>query len=329
MDDDWEGHPLRKDYPIGGEPVRFSGEESDARPGTHGTGRPERPARAEIYEGSRIPAGSDDAPGRSRGPRDRGRPPGQLRANHPSMHGVLRLVVDLNGETSSGCGRWSATSIRASRRTWSRRRGGRRSRTRADRLRLLPEQRARLRPRDREAARPRDPAEGDLDADAPLRAQPHPFAPGVARDLALELGAISMFWYAFRERERILDLFELVGGTRMHTRYFQAGGLAEDIPPGFYPECRQVRRGDAVVRRAVRDAVDRNKIWLKRRSASVGSRPRTRSRSGGPGPCCARRRRLGPPARPAYLVTATSISTCPLHGRRRLRPLPGAHGGDA
>jgi NADH-quinone oxidoreductase subunit D len=54
----------------------------------------------------------------------------------------------------------------------------------------------------------------------------------------LELGAISMFWYAFRERDMVLDLFELVTGVRMHTRYFQAGGLAEDIPPGFFPQAR-------------------------------------------------------------------------------------------
>jgi NADH-quinone oxidoreductase subunit D len=55
----------------------------------------------------------------------------------------------------------------------------------------------------------------------------------------LELGAISTFWYAFRERDMVLDLSELVGGYRMHTRYFQAGGLAEDVPHGFYPECRK------------------------------------------------------------------------------------------
>jgi NADH-quinone oxidoreductase subunit D len=55
----------------------------------------------------------------------------------------------------------------------------------------------------------------------------------------LELGAISTFWYAFRERDLVLDLSELVAGARMHTRYFQAGGLAEDVPPGFYPECRK------------------------------------------------------------------------------------------
>jgi NADH-quinone oxidoreductase subunit D len=56
---------------------------------------------------------------------------------------------------------------------------------------------------------------------------------------ALELGAVSMFWYCFRERDAILDLFELVAGARMHTRYFQAGGLAEDIPVAFYEECQR------------------------------------------------------------------------------------------
>src|SRR5512145_2217691 len=56
---------------------------------------------------------------------------------------------------------------------------------------------------------------------------------------ALEIGAISMFWYAFRERDMILDLFEMVTGVRMHTRYFQVGGLAEDIPRGFFSQCRE------------------------------------------------------------------------------------------
>jgi NADH-quinone oxidoreductase subunit D len=50
---------------------------------------------------------------------------------------------------------------------------------------------------------------------------------------ALDLGAISMFWYCFREREAILDLFEYSTGQRMHTRYFQVGGVMEDIPSGW------------------------------------------------------------------------------------------------
>jgi NADH-quinone oxidoreductase subunit D len=53
---------------------------------------------------------------------------------------------------------------------------------------------------------------------------------------ALDLGAISMFWYCFREREKILDLFEMSSGQRMHTRYFQVGGVIEDIPRGFAPK---------------------------------------------------------------------------------------------
>src|SRR5205823_13242041 len=56
---------------------------------------------------------------------------------------------------------------------------------------------------------------------------------------ALDLGAISMLWYALRDREKILDLFELSGGQRLDTRYIQVGGVIEDIPPGFDSECRE------------------------------------------------------------------------------------------
>jgi NADH-quinone oxidoreductase subunit D len=55
---------------------------------------------------------------------------------------------------------------------------------------------------------------------------------------ALDLGAISMFWYCFRDRETILDLFEYSTGQRMHTRYIQVGGVAEDIPAGFAEKVR-------------------------------------------------------------------------------------------
>jgi len=81
---------------------------------------------------------------------------------------------------------------------------------------------------------------------------------------ALELGAISMFWYCFRERDRILDLFELVAGFRMHTRYFQVGGLAEDVPTGFWDECAKFVE---LMPKAVDDyeaLVDRSEIWLER-----------------------------------------------------------------
>jgi NADH-quinone oxidoreductase subunit D len=55
---------------------------------------------------------------------------------------------------------------------------------------------------------------------------------------ALDLGAISMFWYCFRDREQILDLFEMSSGQRMHTRYFQIGGVFEDIPVGWEQKTR-------------------------------------------------------------------------------------------
>jgi NADH-quinone oxidoreductase subunit D len=56
---------------------------------------------------------------------------------------------------------------------------------------------------------------------------------------ALDLGAISIFLYCLRERELILDLFEMSSGARMHTRYFQVGGVIEDIPRGFTEKLRE------------------------------------------------------------------------------------------
>jgi NADH-quinone oxidoreductase subunit D len=52
---------------------------------------------------------------------------------------------------------------------------------------------------------------------------------------ALDLAAMSVFLYGFREREQILDIFELVSGARMMTSYFRVGGLAYDVPQDFAP----------------------------------------------------------------------------------------------
>ena len=50
---------------------------------------------------------------------------------------------------------------------------------------------------------------------------------------ALDLAAASLFLYCFREREHILDIFEMCSGARMMTSYFRPGGLWRDVPPEF------------------------------------------------------------------------------------------------
>jgi NADH-quinone oxidoreductase subunit D len=50
---------------------------------------------------------------------------------------------------------------------------------------------------------------------------------------ALDIGAMTVFLYCFREREDVLRLFEMVSGQRMMTSYFRIGGLALDLPIGF------------------------------------------------------------------------------------------------
>ncbi len=81
---------------------------------------------------------------------------------------------------------------------------------------------------------------------------------------ALDLGAISMLWYCFSEKETILDLFEMSSGARMHTRYFQVGGVIEDIPVGFAEKLRRFCAGMPGRVDQYKALLHRNEIVLQR-----------------------------------------------------------------
>jgi len=81
---------------------------------------------------------------------------------------------------------------------------------------------------------------------------------------ALDLGAISVWWYCFRERETILDLFEMSSGQRMHTRYFQIGGVIEDVPRGWVERVRKFTKEMRVRADQYAALLDKNEIVLQR-----------------------------------------------------------------
>jgi NADH-quinone oxidoreductase subunit D len=224
------------------------------------------PEKPRIYEGSRIPSpiptvlqippdrrGSEDLLQVNFGP------------NHPSTHGVLRLIVDLHGEDVVGLSAvvgYLHTGFEKSMeaKTWWK------GITYPERIDYLSFQNNEL---VFVLA-----IEKLLGLEVPEKAtwmrmclaelnriQSHLVWLATA---ALELGSISMFWYCFRERDSILDLYEMVCGTRMHTRYFQAGGLAEDIPRGFFPEARKFVDWMPKGVDDYEGLVDRNEIWLER-----------------------------------------------------------------
>jgi NADH-quinone oxidoreductase subunit D len=224
------------------------------------------PERARIYEGSRIPS---PIPSVLKLTEELRSSPDVLTVNfgpnHPSTHGVLRLVVDLHGEDVVGLAAvvgylHTGFEKNMEQKSWWK------AVTYAPRIDYLAFQNNEL---VFVLA-----VEKLLQIEVPSRAtwmrmllaelnRIHSHLVWLAT-AALELGAISMFWYCFRERDRILDLFELVAGERMHTRYFQVGGLAEDIPPGFFDECAKfvdVMPGAIDEYEAL---VDRNEIWLER-----------------------------------------------------------------
>ncbi|HEY2353428.1 MAG TPA: NADH dehydrogenase (quinone) subunit D [Gaiellaceae bacterium] len=219
-----------------------------------------------IYEGSRIPSrvptildvpaelkDSDEVLQVNFGP------------NHPSTHGVLRLIVDLDGErvvgTSAVIGylHTGFEKTMESKTYWK-------CVTYPERIDYVGYQNNEL--------VFVSAVEQLLELEVPTKAKwmrmllcelnrihSHLVYLGTS---ALELGAISMFWYCFRERETILDLFEMVTGQRMHTRYFQVGGLAEDIPHGFYAQAREFVEWMPHALEDYKGMLDRNEIWLER-----------------------------------------------------------------
>jgi NADH-quinone oxidoreductase subunit D len=81
---------------------------------------------------------------------------------------------------------------------------------------------------------------------------------------AIDIGAMSMLLYAFREREKLLDIFELCSGQRMMTSYFRIGGLAGDLPEGFESRVREVLATFPDRINDYENLLTKNRIWLNR-----------------------------------------------------------------
>jgi NADH-quinone oxidoreductase subunit D len=198
--------------------------------------RPQAPVAA-LYTPARIPDGA---------PSKVDPPPGEdlitvnFGPNHPSTHGVLRLIVTLDGEVVVGLDAdigflHTGFEKNFEQKTYWK---GITYAPRMDYLGFFANELAYV-----------HAVEKLIAIEVPERAQwirtlfaelnrlhSHLVFLGTS---ALELGAMSVFFYCLRERDAVLDLFEMVTGVRMHDRYPQFGGVAEDLPKGFYAECRK------------------------------------------------------------------------------------------
>jgi NADH-quinone oxidoreductase subunit D len=81
---------------------------------------------------------------------------------------------------------------------------------------------------------------------------------------ALDIGAMTVFIYCFREREHIMGFYEKLSGARMTSNYFRVGGLSADLPDGLVQEIRQFVNDMPGHIETYEGLLTGNKIWQKR-----------------------------------------------------------------
>jgi len=101
---------------------------------------------------------------------------------------------------------------------------------------------------------------------------------------ALDLGAMTVFFYTFRERELILDLFEQFCGARLTYNALRIGGLLEDVPPGWTDRVRHFLTIFPSRQKEYEDLLTVNRIWLGRTRGVGILRPEVAVALGASGP---------------------------------------------
>ena len=186
---------------------------------------------------------------------------------HPSTHGVLRLMLELEGETITElrCGiGYLHTGIEKNTeyRTWTQ---GVTFVTRMDYLSPIFNETAYCLAVEKLLGITNDLPERATVIRVMMmelnRISSHMVALGTG---ALELGAMAPMFFAFRERERVLDIFEMASGLRMNMAYVRPGGVAQDLPEDAISKIRELVRD---LRKNFKDnetLLVGNSIWIKR-----------------------------------------------------------------
>ncbi len=169
---------------------------------------------------------------------------------HPAAHGVLRLVLELDGEVIQRADPHigllhRATEKLAETRTWIQ---SVPYMDRLDYVSMMVNEHAYVMA-----------IEKLLDVDVPVRAQ---YIRVMFDELTrllnhllwvgchgLDVGAMAIFLYAFRDREDIFDMYEAVSGARMHAAYYRPGGVYRDLPEKMPQYAKSAIRSDQAVKR--------------------------------------------------------------------------------